>query len=865
MTSHISFGKGNKSIAILIPTKDMEVRSLTEHYIQPLSQLGVPKDQIIALDLLTGDKGKPPTAAVIKPFLVKLEKMLRNLEIEHVLICDSTYFKSICKVAKSDVHYGYPVKTIWPGITGFLCPNYRALFYNPAMNDKIKLGVQALSNVVHNVEGLFQRNLVKDCKFPTTNGDICQELNRLVKIPQLTCDIETYSLKVNEAKIATIAFGENQTQGTAFPVGPNRVVRKALLNFFEKYQGTLIFHNATFDTKILIWELFMQHPRDYTNMLRGLHLMHRKLHDTKILAYLALNSTAGPSLKLKELAFEFAGNYALDDMSNIVGISLAGLLEYNAIDALATWYVHDKYHAEVMATQKSVYQKVFLPSLKTITQMELCGMPINLGKVLNAEHLMDDISKQHHQSVMSNQIILGFQDVQRQKEADKANLKLKKLRKTKEDFLGFSFNPGSNPQLAHLLYEHLGLPVIELTDAGKPSTKAEVLKSLSKLIARTTEFNQAYIPLLEDLVSLSEVNKILNTFIPAFKNNSITKDGWQYLHGSFNLGGTKSGRLSSSDPNLTNIPSTGTKYAKAVKECFQAPIQSTEIDPNGWLMVGADFNGLEDRVSALQTKDPNKLAIFIQGYDGHCLRAYAYFGDQMVGIDPEDVSSINSISKKYPHLRQLSKSPTFALTYMGTYKTLMKTFGFTEEMAKQIEANYHQLYRVSDEWVQARIKEAQKTGYVELAFGLRLRTPMLPQVILESEALPYQVHKEIKTAGNALGQSYGLLNSNSANLFMQRVWKSEYATSVLPISQIHDSQYYMIRNNLGCLKWVNDNLIQCMKWNKLPAIQHPVVKLEASLELYYPDWSQPISIPNKLSLDKLGKHLKFELTKRSAG
>jgi len=100
---------------------------------------------------------------------------------------------------------------------------------------------------------------------------------------------------------------------------------------------------------------------------------------------------------------------------------------------------------------------------------------------------------------------------------------------------------------------------------------------------------------------------------------------------------------------------------------------------------------------------------------------------------------------------------------------------------------------------------------------------------------------------------------------MQRVWKSEYQTSVLPISQIHDSQYYMIRNNLGCLKWVNDNLIQCMKWNKLPAIQHPVVKLEASLELYYPDWSQPISIPNKLSLDKLGKHLKFELTKRSAG
>jgi DNA polymerase-1 len=265
---------------------------------------------------------------------------------------------------------------------------------------------------------------------------------------------------------------------------------------------------------------------------------------------------------------------------------------------------------------------------------------------------------------------------------------------------------------------------------------------------------------------------------------------------------------------------------------------------------------LEDKISALLSKDPNKLAIYIDGYDGHCLRAYFYFGDRMKGIDPNNVQSINSIADKYPELRKLSKSPTFLLTYMGTWHGLMKQFGFTKKMAKRIEDNYHELYKVNDEWVMSQIRQAGKTGYVELAFGLRLRTPILPQVVIDSDAIPYQAHKEIKTAGNALGQSYGLLNTRAGNEFMQRVWNSRYATKILPISQIHDSQYFMIENTLSCVKWVNDNLIECMEWNELEPIQHPIVKLGGQLEIYYPDWAKPIKIPNRASIQELQKLLK---------
>lgn len=114
------------------------------------------------------------------------------------------------------------------------------------------------------------------------------------------------------------------------------------------------------------------------------------------------------------------------------------------------------------------------------------------------------------------------------------------------------------------------------------------------------------IKILETLIGIAEVSIILNTFVSAFEHKSILKDdGTYYLHGSFNLGGTLSGRLSSSNPNMQNLPSTGSVYAKHIKECFKAP--------KGWLLCGADFSSLEDRISALTTRDPNKLKV----YTGH--------------------------------------------------------------------------------------------------------------------------------------------------------------------------------------------------------------------------------------------------------
>lgn len=232
------------------------------------------------------------------------------------------------------------------------------------------------------------------------------------------------------------------------------------------------------------------------------------------------------------------------------------------------------------------------------------------------------------------------------------------------------------------------------------------------------------------------------------------------------------------------------------------------------------------------------------GFDGHCLRAAYYFSDQCPDIDPTDPASVNSMKKLYPQLRQDSKGPTFALTYQGTWHTLVNNLGFEEEKAKAIEAGYHELYKVSDAYVQDRLKQASKDGYVEVAFGLRVRTPLLKQVVWGSDKMPFEAAAEGRTAGNALGQSYGLLNNRAAVAFMRKVWASPYRLDIFPVALIHDAIYLLIRDRADVVEWANIELIEAMRWQELPEIQHPTVKLGAALDIFWPSWANAITLPN---------------------
>lgn len=253
-----------------------------------------------------------------------------------------------------------------------------------------------------------------------------------------------------------------------------------------------------------------------------------------------------------------------------------------------------------------------------------------------------------------------------------------------------------------------------------------------------------------------------------------------------------------------------------------------------------------DTVSIIQVENT-------EGYDGHCLRAYSYFKDQMPLIKSDSVEGINSIEKLYPDLRQESKAPTFALTYGGTFKTLMRNLGWTKEKSVEIESRFKQLYKVSVEWVADKIKKASVDGYVTGAFGLRLRTPILSRTVLGSRATPFEAEAEARTAGNMLGQSYCMLNSRAANEFMEKVRTSEYKHDILPCAQIHDASYYLIKADVKILKYVNDNLVKAAYWQELPEIQHPEVTLGGTLGVFYPSWEKEHEVPKYASEEELMK------------
>lgn len=852
---HILFKEADTyNIALLIKGTAFNQHELRINYVDQLTKRGIPEQDIIAFTLKYDSNGKA-SAAVCKEYLSSLLPALDSIGVKHLLVTDAAYFKVLTGLPKAEPHFGYvqPCKVKgYEHMSVVLSLNYQQLIYNPSLQAKLDLSIHTLVSHLNGTYQAIGNSIIHSAYYPEGHTAIAAALNQLHQYPSLSCDIEAFSLRFNEAGIATIAFAWDKHNGLAFasdwsedgPFGsieykPNAGIRALLRHFFETYQGELTFHNATYDTKVIIASLWMKDWLDTEGLLKGLDIMYRKLHDTKIIAYLATNSTAGNVLGLKALAHEFAGNWAVD-VTDIRTVPLKDLLQYNLVDALSTNYVREKYEPiMIQDNQLDLYNGLMLPSLKLLTQIELTGMPLSIEKVQAVKQQLWTAQEVHRALINTSPVIkmlnLLLQDAAWNKDYEDRKAKAKNpgkiLPKNKSAFADLAFNPNSGPQLQRLLYEQMGLPVIDRTDKGQPATGAETLE---KLINHTQE--AAYQEILKALIAHGKITKILNTFIPAFEEAVVKDDsGIAWLHGSFNLGGTVSGRLSSSDPNMQNIPANST-YGKLIKECF--------VSPPGWLFSGADFNSLEDYISALTTKDPNKLAVYEKGFDGHCLRAAYYFKDQCPDIDPTNPDSVNSMKKKYPVLRQDSKGPTFALTYQGTWHTLVNNLGFDEEKAKSIEKGYHELYKVSDQYVQGRLAQAAKDGYVEVAFGLRVRTPLLKQVVWNGKGMPYEAAAEGRTAGNALGQSYGLLNNRACVEFMQKVWASKYRYDIKPVALIHDAIYIVMRNDVEVVEFANRELINSMRWQDLPEIQHPTVKLGAALDIFYPDWAHPTTLPN---------------------
>ncbi|QGH72761.1 MAG: DNA polymerase [Podoviridae sp. ctLUJ1] len=671
---------------------------------------------------------------------------------------------------------------------------------------------------------------------PSTKEEVIKAFKYLLTKPVLGGDIETTSLKFYEAELVSISFAINEQCGYTFHV-KNFDFIPYLVHFLKKYQGRIAWHGGSYDLKMLAYKYFNSDSRE----------LYRTYEDTLILHYICTNSPERFPRDLGTLALDLCGEYKLSkaEITDMMNVPPQKVCEYNLDDSRATYWLYTAYrhriHSEELYTRFKNWQWY-------LTQTELSGMPFSEEAMKLADAQLTKMIDNATKVLMARPEVKKAMQLIRSVKVDKINAK--RVSQKEEWEYPLEFNPNSNDQLAILLFDVLKLVPLSKTATGKPSTSGDDLKALK---ARAPE---SVHEIFDSLHDIAKASKMQGTFIEALKTNSREIDGHHYLFGSYNLAKVVSGRLSSSNPNLQNMPS-GTELSKVFKAIFSPP--------KGWLWGGADYSSLEERVNTILTKDPNKRAVYLDGYDGHSFRAFNYFPEELQEIVnevklaktlAERVAIINSIETRYKKVRSKGKPPTFLLQYLGTAYGLVRQCGFTQEEADKLVANYYSLYAVSAEWLDAEIKKVVDKGYAELAFGLRIYCYGITKVLLDSARTPRAVQEYIRTLGNAIGgQSYGQITVDAGYKFLKRVYDAGMENVVKSVATIHDAAYVMWKDEPHITEWVNRNLIECMTdLSEVPELVGDI-PIPAQLEVFLPNWATPIKLPNNIKAEDITTYL----------
>jgi DNA polymerase-1 len=273
------------------------------------------------------------------------------------------------------------------------------------------------------------------------------------------------------------------------------------------------------------------------------------------------------------------------------------------------------------------------------------------------------------------------------KQSDQFAAKLNELEEQVYRLVGSEFNLSSPKQLQEILFDQMGLPVLKKTPKGQPSTAEGVLQELAH------DF-----PIVQTILEHRTIAKLKNTYtdkLPLLINKET-----QRLHTSYHQAVTSTGRLSSSDPNLQNIP---------IRSAEGRQIRQAFIAPEGWKILAADYSQIELRIMAHISQDRGLLDAFDQGLDIHQATAAEIFDTELEVISKEQ--------------RRSAKAINFGLMYGMSAFGLSRQLSIPRRNAEQyIELYFARYPRVKD-YMQSTVHQARKSGFVETVFGRRLYLP----------------------------------------------------------------------------------------------------------------------------------------------
>lgn len=488
--------------------------------------------------------------------------------------------------------------------------------------------------------------------YQTVDSPVSRELllKNLLQQKSVCFDTETTSLDALQAELVGIAFSWEKSKGYYLVLPEDRTETLAILKpfkaFFEHTEIEKIGHNLKYDLKVLKnYELNVNAP----------------LFDTMIAHYLV-----NPDMRHNmDVLAETYLDYSPQSITELIGkkgvnqgsmrdVAVEKQTEYAVEDADITFQLKDYFEKEMLAAQTmDLYKKVELPLVKVLTAMECEGINLDVP-------FLEELSKN-------------------------LTVDIQKLEKTIFDAAGETFNLASPKQLGPILFDKLKLvDKPKKTKTGQYSTAEDVLSYLAKEH-----------PIVSDILDWRSLKKLQNTYVDALPKEINPETG--RVHTIYNQAVAATGRLSSNNPNLQNIP-IRTARGQQVRKAF-VPRDDQHV------LMAADYSQIELRIIAALSKDEGMLAAFLNNEDIHQATAAKVFN-----VPLEEVTRTQ---------RGNAKTVNFGIIYGVSAFGLSQQTDLNRTEAKELIDTYYATYPKLRNYIHEQVDFARDNGYVTTVLGRR--------------------------------------------------------------------------------------------------------------------------------------------------
>lgn len=490
-------------------------------------------------------------------------------------------------------------------------------------------------------------------------ADFDRWLRKIDKAKLVALDTETTSINYMEAELVGISLAVKTGEAAYIPVAhdypgaPDQLARDdvlaAMKDFLESDEKKKVGHHLKYDAHI-----FARYGID----LRGMQF--DSMLESYVLNSVAtrhdMDSVARYYLNVDTIHYEdVAGKGAKQLTFNQVDLEQAA--PYAAEDADITLGLHEHLWGELRKTPslRSVYENIEQPLVPVLLAMEETGVLIDRGML--------------------------------KKQSGELARTMMRLEKEAHEFAGGPFNLGSPKQLQEILFGQLGLPVVRKTPKGQPSTAEDVLQELAD------EYDLPRV-----ILEYRSVSKLKSTYTDKLPNQIAAETG--RIHTSYHQAVAATGRLSSTDPNLQNIP-IRTPEGRRIRQAF--------VPPDGTILLAADYSQIELRIMAHLSGDEGLVKAFTEDRDVHAATAAEVFE-----IKAEEVTADH---------RRSAKAINFGLMYGMSAFGLGKQLGIGRGQAQEYVDMYFDRYPGVKKFMDDIREQAREAGFVETEFGRRLYLP----------------------------------------------------------------------------------------------------------------------------------------------